>query len=129
MGAWGSGPFDNDAAADFVAALVGLPAAGRAQRLRAALMLPDGYLQVDDADAAVAAAALVAASNGMPLPGPAVEELIQSATIAPDGQVCALARAALERVNGENSEWRGLWAEAGSLAEAVGVLNSIQLHL
>ena len=28
MGAWGSGPFDNDDAADFVADLVGLPAAG-----------------------------------------------------------------------------------------------------
>src|SRR6266851_3751006 len=125
MGAWGSGPLDNDDAD-----LVGLPAAGRVQRLRAALMLPDGYLQVDDANAAVAAAALVAASNGMSLPGPAeVEELIQSGTIPPDSQVYALARAALERVNGENSEWHDLWAEAGSLAEAVAVLDSIQLHL
>jgi hypothetical protein len=130
MGAWGSGSLDNDDAADFVADLVGLPAAGRVQRVRAALMLPDSYLQVDDANVAVAAAALVAASNGMSLPGPAeVEGLIQSGTIPPDSQVCALARAALERVNGENSEWHDLWAEAGSLAEAVGVLNSIQLHL
>jgi hypothetical protein len=67
--------------------LLGVAAGGSAPWREAALVLPDGYLQVDDADAAVAAAALVAASNGMPLPGLAeVEELIQSETIAPDGQ-------------------------------------------
>lgn len=40
MGAWGSGPFDNDDAADFVGDLMGMASAGRAQRLRAALTLP-----------------------------------------------------------------------------------------
>jgi hypothetical protein len=130
MGAWDSGPFDNDDAADFVTDLLGMPAAGRAQRLRAALTLPNGYLQVDDASAAVAAAALVAASYGMPVPGHAgVEELIQSATIPADNQVRAQAIAALSRVNGDNSEWHELWAESGSLAEAVGVVDSIRRYL
>jgi hypothetical protein len=77
-------------------------AASRAQRLRAALALPEGYLQVDDASAAVAAAALVAASNGMQVPGPAkVEELIQSGTVPADDQIRAHASRALSRVTGD----------------------------
>ncbi len=130
MGAWGSGPFDNDDAADFVGDLMGMASAGRAQRLRAALTLPDGYLQIDDASMAVAAAALIAASNGMPVVGSvAVEELIRSGTVPVDDLVRAQAGAALSRVNGDESEWRDLWAEADSLAEAADVLNTIQLHL
>lgn len=130
MGAWGSGPFDNDDAADFVADLIGMAAAGRAQQLRAALTLPDGYLQVDDASMAVAAAALIAASNGMQVTGPAAaEELIQPGTVPVDEQIRALAGAVLSRVSGDESEWRDLWAEAGSLAEVTDVLNNIRLYL
>jgi Domain of unknown function (DUF4259) len=130
VGAWGSGPFDNDDAADFVEDLQGVATAGLAQRLPAALALPEGYLQMDDASVAVAAAALVAASNGMPGAGLApVAELIQPGTVPADDQIRAQARAALSRVNGDESEWRDLWADSGSLAEAVGVLNSIRLYL
>jgi Domain of unknown function (DUF4259) len=79
MGAWDIGPFDNDDAADFLAGLSGTPAAGRAGRLRAALALPGGYLQIDDASAAVAAAALLAAASGMALAGHGeAGELVQS---------------------------------------------------
>jgi len=126
VGAWGSGPFDNDDAADFVGDLLDMPSAGRAQRLRAALTLPDGYLQIDDAAIAVAAAALIAASNGMPVDGSAaVEELIQSGSIPLDDQVRAQAAAALSRVNGDASEWRDLWTESSSFAEAAaGVLTA-----
>jgi hypothetical protein len=127
---WGSGPFDNDDAADFVADLTGMASADRAQRLRAALTLPGGYLQIDDASVAVAAAALIAASNGMPVTrSAAVEELIQSGIVPVDDQARAQAAAALSRVNGDESEWHDLWAEADSHTEAAHVLNSIRLHL
>jgi hypothetical protein len=130
MGAWDIGPFDNDDAADFLADLSGTPAAGRAGRLRAALALPGGYLQIDDASAAVAAAALLAAANGMALAGHGeVDELVQSGTIPRDGEIRALASAALARVEGEISEWSELWADGGSLAEATAVLDGIRLHL
>ena len=96
MGAWGSGPFDNDDAADLLSELAGMGPAGRAQRVQTALTLPDGYLQVDDGSMAVAAAALVAASNGMPVDGPAeVEELIRSGTVPADDQVRACSRSAV----------------------------------
>jgi len=92
--------------------------------------LPGGYLQIDDASVAVAAAVLIAASNGMPVTGSAaVEELIQSGAVPVDDQVRAHAGAALSRVNGDECEWHDLWAQAGSFAEAGDVLNSIRLHL
>jgi Domain of unknown function (DUF4259) len=130
MGAWDIGPFDNDDAADFVADLSEMPAAGRAGRVRAALTLPDGYLQMDNASAAVAAAALLAAANGMAVAGhDEVDELVQSGTIPRDGEIRARASAALARVQGGDSEWSELWADGGSLAEATAVLDSIRLHL
>lgn len=100
------------------------------QRVQTALTLSDGYLQVDDGSRAVAAAALVASSNGMPVDGPAeVEELIRSGTVPADDQVRTRARAALSGVNADESEWHELWAEAGSLAAVDDVLSSIRLYL
>ncbi len=130
MGAWGSGPFDNDDAADLLTELAGMDAAGRAQRVQTALILPDGYLEVDSGSMAIAAAALVAAAIGMPLDGPVeAQELIRSGTIPSDDQIRANARAALSRVSAGDSEWHELWAEADSLAEVEGMLASIRLSL
>ena len=130
MGAWGSGPFDNDDAADLLTELAGMDAAGRAQRVQTALILPDGYLEVDSGSMAIAAAALVAAAIGMPLDGPVeAQELIRSGTIPSDDQIRANARAALSRVSAGDSEWHELWAEADSLAEVEGMLASVRLSL
>jgi hypothetical protein len=130
MGAWGSGPFDNDDAADLLTELAGMDAVGRARRVQTALILPDGYLEVDSGSMAIAAAALVAASNGMSLDGPVeAQELIRSGTIPSDDRVRAHARTALSRVNTDDSEWRELWAESESLAEVAGMLTNIRLSL
>ena len=130
MGAWGSGPFDNDDAADLLTELADMDAARRAQRVETALILPNGYLEVDSGSIAIAAAALVAASNGMPLDGPVeAQELIRSGTIPSDDQIRAHAHAALARVSTDESEWHELWAEADSLAEVEGVLTNIRLSL
>jgi hypothetical protein len=130
MGAWGNGPFDNDDAADLLAELAGMNAVGRARRVQGALILPDGYLEVDSGSMAIAAAALGAAANGMQLDGPAeAEELIQSGAIPSDDEIRAHARAALARVNTHESEWRELWAEQDSLAEAAGMLTNIRPSL
>jgi hypothetical protein len=43
--------------------------------------------------------------------------------------ITALAGAALARVNGDESERRGLRADGGSLDQAADVLNSIRRHL
>jgi hypothetical protein len=130
MGAWGIGPFDNDDAGDLLAELAGMNGLGRAQRVKTALILPDGYLGVDSGSMAIAAAALVAAASGMPLDGPVeAEELIRSGTIPSDDEIRAHTRAALARVNTDESEWHELWAEADSLAEVEGTLTNIRLSL
>jgi len=130
MGAWGTGPFDNDDAADLLTELAGMDAGGRAQRVQTALTLPDGYLEVDSGSMAIAAAALVAASNGMPLDRPGeVQELIRSGTIPSDDRICTHARRALSRVSGYDSEWHELWSESESLAEVEEMLTNIGLFL
>jgi hypothetical protein len=130
MGAWDSGPFGNDDALDFLDYLGELTGTERVPRIRAALDGDDGYLELAEGCAAVAAAALVAVANGMP-PGDAKlpDEVDWAGTVPADEEIRAQARAALDRVSGTGSEWRELWEEAGSLAEAVTVLDGIREHL
>jgi hypothetical protein len=99
-------------------------------RIRAALDGDDGYLELTEGCAAVAAAALVAVANGMP-PGEArlPDGVDWADTVPADSEVRAQARAALDRVSGTGSEWRELWEAEGSLTEAVTVLDSIREHL
>jgi uncharacterized protein DUF4259 len=130
MGAWGSGPFENDDAVDFLSNLVMTPPGGRAGQVRATLALPDRYVEIDEASAAVAAAALIAAARGMPVTAPVeFAELAQSGTIPSDHLSCEQAQAALTRVNAEGSEWRSLWMDSPLLAEATENLDLIRHHL
>lgn len=128
MGAWGVRPFENDDAADFLSELMDVPASERTQLLLAALTLPGGYLEAPQASVAVAAAALVAAHNGMPVTEPVVENPPHPGGV-PDGQLRVQASAALSRVNSEESEWHDLWEEAGMLTEAATVLETIRQYL
>ena len=123
MGSWGTGVFDDDAAADWAAGLGAAHAWQRPWRLRAALahaVVTPGYLQRDIGAMALAAAAVVAAScRG----GPALD-----GAYGPDPEILArlrvrrldraLAVRAVRRVLGEASEWRELWEEAGEYATA-----------
>jgi hypothetical protein len=65
MGTWGPGPFDNDAAADFLGALQASPSRVVAKALREIVRTPVGeYIDVDDGGAAWAASELVALAFG-----------------------------------------------------------------
>ena len=130
MGAWGSGPFENDDALDFVGDLANVAASERPNLVRAALVLPGDYVEIPEASVAVAAAALIAAAKGMPLTASAeITELLQSNTIPHDRQNCEQAQAALARVNADNSEWRQLWEESESFPEAIDSLDHISRYL
>lgn len=130
MGAWGTGPFGNDDAADMPGALRRMTAPERAQQIRAVLTLAHGYLQVSAANAAVAAAALAAAARGWPADASReAAELVRTGTIPADDQLRERARVALSRVAGNDSEWRELWDDAGQLAKAARILDSIQAYL
>lgn len=62
MGTWGIGPFDNDAAADFADVLDQTDPAGREALVRDVLQrTADPHGRLDEAQEAIAAAALVAA--------------------------------------------------------------------
>jgi Domain of unknown function (DUF4259) len=120
MGAWGVGPFENDDALDFLADLSELPAEALGRRLSAALDLGEGYLEVPQASAAVAAAALIAAARGAAYGNldDEVMALARSGRVRDDARLRDMALTALARVNSATSEWRELWSESDSAAEA-----------
>ncbi|MFC4554900.1 DUF4259 domain-containing protein [Georgenia faecalis] len=122
MGTWGTGPFDNDNAADWAGDVADADAAARPAMIRdalAAVAHAEGYVNSEEAEIALAAGALVAAaqSNGPQLGsyGPSATAL--EGVVLDDG-VRALAVLAVTRVLGASSEWRELWEEAGELGAA-----------
>lgn len=116
MGAWGTGPFDNDAAGDLLVELRSGPGRIIGRSLRAvAKAKPGTYLEVDEGGAAWAAAELVAAAFGYglddaELPDDAAE-LLES--LRPTSASRTLALAALPRLlDPASSELAELWAES-----------------
>lgn len=113
MGAWGSGPFENDDAGDWVYDLEG---ADDMSLIHDALDVAGAaYLDAGEGAVAVAAATVVAAGLGLRRDGLSDEvtawlddhsRLVQPAD-------AALAVRALERVLAERSEIAELWDEAG----------------
>jgi len=118
VGAWGSGPFDNDDAMDFVGDLANGSTAEVVARLREALALPDDYVESPEGSSAVAAAALVAARLGYNPGNPTVADLLVAHPFEADDQLRSSASAALARVAADDSELMELWDEAG-LRESV----------
>ncbi|MEU8762337.1 DUF4259 domain-containing protein [Streptomyces sp. NPDC048659] len=118
MGTWDTGPFDNDTAADFADALDEAPLAEREPLVRAALRkvdVPVDLLCADDAQRAVAAAALVVAQHpaGPPAcPGHGPSEPLPEFPAA----LRALAIDALDHVVADSSELAESWVD--SAAEA-----------
>lgn len=136
MGTWDVGPFDNDAAADWCG---DLDEAAPGQRpgivrdaLTAVLDTDEEYLDSDLAVEAIAAAALVAAQR----PGGtkvtssyAPDFLLAGGRLDLGDDVPALAVRALDRVVGDESEWRELWDEADDGGAALAVVQQIRAAL
>ena len=136
MGAWGLGAFDNDGAGDFHADLRNADPARREAVVREALeaaVEAGDYLENDFAEAAVAAAAAVAAGRS----GGSITATDSGATLAaadlpsPSADLVALAHQALDRVVGADSEWRELWEEAGDVefAQVLATVAEIRVAL
>jgi Domain of unknown function (DUF4259) len=126
MGAWGTGPFENDDAQDFVLDLAEAPETDLEGRLTAGLTLSDGYLEAPEGSAAVAAAALVAIGAGMvPPDSPTVADFLASRVVPTTPELRAAARLAVDRVVGEDSELWELWQEAGSINEITAIMGGI----
>jgi hypothetical protein len=113
VGTWGTGPFDNDDAADFAADLEDSQAGDPVRvvtRVLTDTMAARDYLEADLGAEAVAAAALLAAQcpGGDPIgpEGPHGELPTFPDTLRP------LAVRALDRVLADDSELTELWAES-----------------
>ena len=114
MGAWGTGTFDNDDAADWAYELEDAPDLAPARQALSSTMDTDGHLELPEGASAVAAAAVVAASfdgNLKGLPERVGDWIDDHPDTATRGDA-RLAIDALGRVMSEESELRDLWAEA-----------------
>lgn len=116
MGTWGDGPFQNDAALDWLSEAESRGVEAVRDALHRAASTPgDVYLDVDDGAPAIAAAVLVAAASGHgreALPAQALGWLDRFASEVA-AEDLALARRAVERVVARNSELASLWAGHG----------------
>jgi hypothetical protein len=116
VGAWGTGTFDNDDAADWVFELLESGDLAPARAALAATMDSDGWLEIPEGARAVAAASVVAAGfdgdvRGLP------DDLVEWLEYHPDAGTLADARLAidaLERVASVDSELREVWLEAAN---------------
>ncbi|MFD1936288.1 MULTISPECIES: DUF4259 domain-containing protein [Nonomuraea] len=131
MGAWDVGPFDNDTAADWCGDLQDADASQRPVLIRRALATvvdEQGYLDSDLACEAIAAAAIVAAQRGGPpiTSAYAPEFLRAGGGVEVPDDVVALAVRALDRVAGDDSEWRELWEEADADGRAAAAFAPIR---
>jgi hypothetical protein len=116
VGAWGTGTFDNDDAADWAYELVESADLAPARAALAATMDSDGWLEIPEGARAVAAASVVAAGfdgdvRGLP------DEVVEWIEYHPDAGTLADARMAidaLERVASLDSELREVWLEAAN---------------
>jgi hypothetical protein len=116
MGAWGVGAFQNDAALDWLAELEA-DGVGALRRVltRVANTDADEDLDADDGSAAIAAAELVAATlpSGRDRLTKRARSWLDANAIAIEADDVGLARRAVERVLGAESELRALWDENG----------------
>jgi len=129
MGSWGQGAFENDDAADLIAELEGVELRERAAILAEALegvVASGGYLEVDQGNVAVAAAALVAGSRSARavVIGGQPSASVELTPAAPE--LLALAAEAIDRVTGAGSEWRALWGDGRVLEEAKALARALR---
>lgn len=114
MGTWDIGPFDNDTAADFAGDLDEAAAEERVPMIRRVLERAAAdveFLEIPDAERAVAAAALVVAQH--PAGGPSDSGYGPSEPLPPfPAELRTLALAALDQVLGGLCELAVVWDEA-----------------
>ncbi|SDT40438.1 DUF4259 domain-containing protein [Actinoplanes derwentensis] len=130
MGTWDFGPFDNDNAADWSGELQDAGPERRVALIRQTLseVLHRGeYLDSDPANRAVAAAAVVASlqpSGSTLTTAYAPDFLTGGGTLDIPADLPALALRALDRIVGDDSEWRDTWEDG--LPKALAALRPIR---
>jgi hypothetical protein len=117
VGTWGTGPFDNDTAADFAGDLDDAPPGEREALVRGVLTRTasdTGYLA--EAEEAVAAAALIAAQCPGGSPVDTVYGPDEPLPVFPE-DLRKLAASALDRVLADDSWLRGNWNDPAKMRQ------------
>lgn len=129
MGAWGTGSFENDDAADWVGELATI-SPEELTRILAQAADDAEYLEAPAASVAVAAAEVVAALSGAAADGaPAkIGEWAGKNSQAFTMELKATAIRAVDRVR-RNSELKDLWMEADGLNEWIAAMRELQGRL
>lgn len=131
MGAWGTGVYDNDDAADWSADLAsdGLSAI----QVALAGVAEAGYIEAPDGAMAIAAADVVARlqSGGGERSSYCAEVVswVDQNPLRPTAELVATARAAIGWVRGDGSELAELWAESDELDAWHAILDEVQGRL
>jgi hypothetical protein len=128
MAAWGTGSFENDDAAGWLAKLGTIEPEDLTQIFVQAADDP-GYLEAPAASIVVAAAEAIAALSGSHAPG-LPPEIVKWAKNRPMStpELRALALRALQRVR-KNSELKDLWLEADGLNDWIAAVQDLQARL
>lgn len=132
MGTWGSGPFNNDAAADFLGDLQKAPARGVVKALREIANAPAGkYIEIDDGGAAWAACELVALAFGHGGEASVDDAVLGvAAKLAPSQEQRRLAMEALARLaDRATSELAGLWHEGNDGSQFDALIADLRARL
>jgi hypothetical protein len=129
VASWGTGSFENDDAAVWLAQVSTVAPADLTQILLRAADHP-GYLEAYEASVAVAAAEVVAALSGSPAPAvpSTIVEWTKKNPEVGTAELRALAVRALERVR-RNSEVKDLWLEADGLNDWTAAIQELQTRL
>jgi len=129
VGAWGTGSFENDDAADWLASLATVTP-GQLTPIFAHAADDPEYLEGPEASVAVAAAEVVAALNGSPAESApaAIDVWTKSHPQALTPQLRELAARAMDRVR-RNSELKDLWMEADGLNDWIAAIQDLQTRL
>lgn len=121
MGTWGTGSFDNDTAADFLAEATGHGDLSPVHEAIDNVLTSTEYVDADDACQAIVAAEILAAALGRPTPAAQQEERIGPwlARMRPavDAALATRAGYALDRILEENSELLERWEETDAFLE------------
>jgi hypothetical protein len=128
MGAWGSGSFENDDAADWLAQLGTMEPDDLTKIFGKAADDP-AYFEASDASIVVAAAEVVAALKGFPVKEVPPEIVKWTANRQkPTPELTDLALRALDRVR-KNSELKDLWLEADGLNDWTAAIQDLQTRV
>lgn len=132
MGAWGTGPFENDDALDLVGEINDSEPDAVGELLTDILDVPDPDEEMDEVDGteAYAVAALLAAKlERLEVTSPDVLDAVSKIPTEVVGALLPNARTMLTRILGENSEFAELWIESGRLEKIRGEIGKIQRAL